>query len=270
VSRFKVNREETLEQRAVSAINDAALTAATASELIAELTGAIAAAKQEATAEEERALDPRLSPDLQVAREKRDDAQLKVGRLQTLREALQRRHATVRAQEEITAYEAKRDALQKEGDALQQELIDTYIDAASAICTLFQRAKHFQTRASSLLGYPPAGVDTLRKFDLGVQRVLEKVRLYDFADEQIWPPQASSLAVEFAQSLQYPSHVAGINGPIGPLWADEEVRARFRSRHEQEQERQKSYYEQTAKEQTDRANAEERDRFLATRRMNGE
>ncbi len=53
-----MSKEQTLERRAVTALSDDTLTSATAAELIAELTRASAAARQDAAALAEQALDP--------------------------------------------------------------------------------------------------------------------------------------------------------------------------------------------------------------------
>jgi hypothetical protein len=99
-----------------------------------------------------------------------------------------------------------------------------------------------------------------------VERVLEKVVLLDFAGDQHWPPPQVSLGVAFVEAMQFPSHTAGVNGPIGRGWETDDVRAQFRARHEEEQERQRAAYENLSKEQEARSNAEERERFLAARR----
>jgi hypothetical protein len=254
-----------LEKRAVAALTEDTNSAAMAA-LITELTPAIIEARQASAVEEERALDPRKSPDLKAAREQRDDALLLVGRLETLQSQLQRRHSAARAQEEVATYEAKRDELQAESDGIEQALRETYCDAAQRIFDVFERAKAFQARASRVLGYPPPGVQTLSKFDNSVERVMDKVTLIDFQDTQHWPPPQASLGVAFVEGITFPSHSAGVGGVVGPGWETEEVRQKFRARHEQEQERQKAIYAEMAKEQTDRGNAEERERFLAARR----
>src|SRR4029077_17791600 len=103
------------------------------------------------------------------------------GRLETLQSQLQRRHSAAREQEQVADYEAKRDELQNESDAIEQALRKVYRESAQRIIEVFQRAKDFQARDSRTLGYPPPGVETLSRFDNSVQRVLEKVFLLDFA-----------------------------------------------------------------------------------------
>ena len=142
----KPNEQTTLEKRAVAALGHDGLTALSAAELIAELTGALAAARQEAAAEEERALDPQQSPDLKAARERRDDAQLKVGRLETLQSQMQRRLSVVRELEWVRNYCEKRDVLQAEADGIEQELYDTYVEAGSRICDVC--CSHFTADAT--------------------------------------------------------------------------------------------------------------------------
>jgi hypothetical protein len=94
---------ETLEKRAVAALTGNSTTSATKTALITELTPAITKARQAAAVAEECALDPSRAPDLKEARERRDDALLLVGRLETLQSQLQRRLAQVREQEEVAA-----------------------------------------------------------------------------------------------------------------------------------------------------------------------
>ena len=254
-----------LEKRAVAALTDAATNSATMAALVTELTPAITRARQAAAVEEERALDPQKSPDLKAAREQRDDAMLLIGRLETLQSQLQRRFAAVREKEEVADYEAKRDKLQAESDAISLELRETYSEAAQRIFDVFQRARDFQARASRL-GHPPSGVETLRRFDNAVERVLDKVTLIDFVGEIHWPPPQVSMGVSYVKSMTFPSYTAGVNGPVGPGWETEAVRERFRVRHAEDQERQRAVYENMGKEQEARSNAEERERFLAARR----
>ena len=132
----KPNEQTTLEKRAVAALGHDGLTALSAAELIAELTGALAAARQEAAAEEERALDPQQSPDLNAARERRDDAQLKVGRLETLQSQMQRRLSVVRELEWVRNYCEKRDVLQAKRTASSKSCTTptSKPEAASVTC----------------------------------------------------------------------------------------------------------------------------------------
>ncbi len=239
-----MSKEQTLERRAVTALSDDTLTSATAAELIAELTRASAAARQDAAALAEQALDPAKSPDQTVARERRDDAALRVGRLETLLAQLQRRLSIVRELEAVAAYEQKRDELQKESDLREQELIEVYSASADAIITAFERAREFQARAARMLGQLPPQTEPLRPFALAVQQLMENVKLVDFKGEQHWPPPSAQLGVTYAETTPFPSHIRGVASYVGPGWETEEMQERFRVAGERERARQAAHYEE--------------------------
>ena len=108
----------------------------------------------------------------------------------------------------------------------------------------------------------------LEQFTRDAPSIMQGCTLPDWRDSarNLWPPPQVSMGVAYVSSMEFPSHTAGISGPIGPGWETEDVRARFRARHEQEQERQQAAYVEMSKQQEARINAEERERFAAAAR----
>lgn len=253
--------KEALGQRAARVLNSDSITSAEINLLIDETAAAITEGEAVAAEEKQRAFDPALSPDPKSARERMEDALFKVGRLKTLLPRLEQRANEVRAQEERKFYEAKRDELQAEADAIEDELIETYCDCAERMMDMFDRASDFRDRVRGELPFPPAGVDTFRKFDRSVHRLLNDVALVDLDGNQVWPPRSlrhgnpNSLAVLCAQSAVVPHP--------GPRWCDPDFQAQRRLEIEKEQATIARYHEQAAKAEEDRQNREERDRFNA-------
>ena len=68
-----------------------------------------------------------------------------------------------------------------------------------------------------------------------------------------------SLAAAFAESMIVPYHP-------GPRWSDPDVQARRRADIEKEQREIAAYHDRAARDQEERINREERERFLAQRR----
>ncbi len=140
---------------------------------------------------------------------------------------------TLAAVEWVASYCEKRDALQTESDALAQELVETYSDAAQRIYDVFTRAVAFRERAARILGYPPPQTEPLRRFDLGVERLLDTVRLFDFKGEQAWPPPSAQLGVSHAETTPFPSHIRGVSGFIGPAGRRQKCKLNFSARARQ-------------------------------------
>ena len=133
------------------------------------------------------------------------------------------------------------------------------------IIAIFQRAKDFQVpRLASR--YPPPAPRRCSKFDNAVERVLEKVVLLNFVGEQIGPHRRHRWALRSFKSMQFPSHTAGVGGVIGPGWETEEVRNNSGSGTTKSRSDRKRPIRRLAKDQEERMNAEERERFLAARK----
>ena len=105
--------------------------AATLSNLLQQAEWALPEVEQYAAVERDKSLDPTQSPDPRSARAASEDAQLAVGRIQTLQTRLRSRFLQARQQEAVTKYLAKLAELAPQRDALAQELRDTYAAAAA-------------------------------------------------------------------------------------------------------------------------------------------
>ena len=171
--------KQELETRIAFALTGGSLTSEGVNSLIEETTVAIAEGEGTAEEEKQRAFDPALSPDPKAARERMEDAMFLVGRLKTLLPRLEKRGCEVRVQEEEAAYVAKRDALQTEANAIEDELIQTYCEYSARIVDVFERASAFQNRVRQELPAIPAGVAAFRKFDPSVAQMLRDVVLVD-------------------------------------------------------------------------------------------
>jgi hypothetical protein len=223
-------------------------------DLLADTDRAIPLAEQHAAAEHERALDPTQSPNPFAAREQAENAAFAAARLKTLQPRLAARLQQVNAEEQVQAYLSKRAELTLERDALQQEFSATYQELCGKLLELFARLRDFQNRAQIALGNPPSGVAVLEAIQGAA--VLEKCVLFDFDNQQVWPPPSGGFAAEFVQGM------AAITARApGPLWGDPGFREAKRAELTREGARISAFHEQQTREQEDRWNAEERQRF---------
>jgi hypothetical protein len=120
-----------LETRISAALADDSARAATLANLLQQAEWALPEAEQYAAAQRDICLDPTQSPDPRSARAASEDAQLAVGRIQTLQTRLRSRYLQVYQQEAVQTYLAKLAKLAPQRDALAQELRDTYAAAAA-------------------------------------------------------------------------------------------------------------------------------------------
>jgi hypothetical protein len=111
----------------------------------------------------------------------------------------------------------------------------------------------------------PPNTATLRGFHPDLLRLLEKVQLFNFSGEQMWPPPNNNFAVAAVAAMSFPSLAhGGVGGPVGPGWELEENQRAFRAERERAREQQAKRFAQMTKEQEDRVNLEERQRFAAS------
>jgi hypothetical protein len=223
--------------------------------LLQQVDYAIPAANELAKLETEKSLDPLQSPDPHAARQQAEDATFMASRLRTLRPRLLQRCQQIAAQEEIEAYQAKMAQFATERDALEQELADTYQEAAGKLVDLFARIRTFQQRAREALGNPPANVAVLQPIKA---QVLDKVQLFGLDNTQLWPPP-SNFAAEYVQSMFVPPCP-------GAGWSDPAFQERRRTEIESEQHRLAVHHEQASRVQEEQRNREERERFTAAQR----
>jgi hypothetical protein len=247
--------KQELEQRISAALTDGRITSENVYALIEETTATIAEGEVGSAEEREKAFDPARSPDPRAARQKMEDALFLVGRLKTLLPRLETVACEVRKREQVAAYAAKRDALQAEADAIEEQLVQIYGECSERIVDAFERASAFQDRVRQELPAIPPGVAAFRKFDSSVARMLRDVVLAALDGRQtLWPQQSTgAFAAEFAQSMV-------VSHP-GADWSHPNVLAQRRAEAEQVRRRQADYYQEQTKQQEERINREERERF---------
>jgi hypothetical protein len=142
-----------LEQRIAAALqSDAAVTSTDVAALIEEAEAGIAKADRESAVDQTLSLDPK------AARQAMADAAFAANRLRTLLSKLQVRYQQVADQERATAWLAEHDALERERDALAQEMAEVYPRAVAQIEDIFVRTNANDEALSELHQARPAGV----------------------------------------------------------------------------------------------------------------
>jgi hypothetical protein len=235
------------EQRISTALTEPT-TAADLAELLNDTDLAIIEAEQHAAAERDKSLDPTRSPDPIAARAAMEDALFMVGRLKTMRPRLSSRLQAATQEETVRDYVSKRNALAPERDRLEQALAETYSAAVGSLVDLFANIRRFQ-RQTAALGDLPANVMPLPP--IRGLRLLDNCVLPDPAkpERSIWPPP------------QFAAFDMGIPPHPGAAWADPLVQQRKHDELAAEQQRHADFYSTAAKEQEERLNREEKQRF---------
>jgi hypothetical protein len=222
-------------ERRVSAALTGERTAHDLANLLMQTDFAIPQAQEFAKSEQERALDPLLSPlgdaatgqsAAREARQQAEDATFAANRLRTLRPRLLARYHEVSAAEQRAQYLSRYADLKREGAALAQDLADLYPDAVRRIVEVFAKLAAFQQQCRVLhLSDPGDGrphvtdpelqARGLRGFSRDQPSLLESVHLHDWqSSKEIWPPFQPPFAAQFV--LPVPQHP-------GALWSDPAV-----------------------------------------------
>jgi hypothetical protein len=79
------------------------------------------------------------------------------------------------------------------------------------------------------------------------------------------PPREMPLGVAFSQSM-FPSHARGVGSYIGPGWETPELQERFRQESKRDRTAQAKHYTKLDKQEAERVNREERERFAQSQR----
>jgi hypothetical protein len=158
------------------------------------------------------------------------------------------------------AWQAERDALERERDALAEELREVYPEPASKIADLFVRIAVNNEALAELDRARPAGVTGrlrgLDSFSYNTPPLLTSVQLIDWDTGQAWPPPQPSMASAFAATA-----MQACDRRFTADWAkDNELRA---AGQRAEQQRMADFYTRLTQEQEERENKEARERFLA-------
>ena len=115
--------------------------------------------------------------------------------------------------EQAKAWLAEYDVMKRKRDALAEELLEVYPDAAINIVDLFVRIAAEEKELSALHQARPPGVMEhlvsaelhargLDRFTRETPSLLTSVSLFDFdSGRQVWPPPRPSMAAAFAASM---------------------------------------------------------------------
>jgi hypothetical protein len=260
----------TLEQR-ISATLTGDLPSAELGELLSANDAAIIAAEQAATAAKEYAYDPTLSPNITEARERMENTALLVGRLQTLRPRLLTKYRETYLKEQAAQRRDMASRLISEGTELSAQLSEIYPKAVDDLVSLFACIADYKKRRDALYSSRPDQIgDQLPdpelmargwdSFTINTPSLLE-TKLFNFeTGKQIWPPAHVPLGVIMAQSVQ--AMAASLDREqFSPNWW--RAAARRQAANRVEAERQDERLREMEREQTERMNREERERFAA-------
>jgi hypothetical protein len=247
---MKPVREQTLEQRGAAALKpDAIGTSADLGALIEEVEAGIAKADQTAAIEKERAFDPALSPDPQLARQRMEDATFAANRLRTLLPRLQQKIVEVSRAERAARWSADADQVEVKVEAAAKKLA-RYPELVAELVAIFQEVIEVDREVGHINFTAPDGEHRrLNKVELvarGLERltvnqpsILENCQLPDWehSDRKVWPPQQPPLGVLVAASMVFAN-----DGRYGPNWF--EANKARRAEIERDQQRLADYYDQ--------------------------
>jgi hypothetical protein len=150
-------KNDNLEQRAVAALsnNDAPVTEL--AELVREVERTLPAAYAAAEKARREGVDPLLSPDPVLARERVIAAELAYERMGSLLSRLETRHRQRVATERATNWEADYERVKAERDRLAVELATTYPQAVATLVDLLARVGECEKECARVAGTAPSG-----------------------------------------------------------------------------------------------------------------
>jgi hypothetical protein len=269
-----------LEKRIVAARNNPNIGSAELMELIDAVERAAATATTTAEQTRAKAVDLIAAPDAKTAHEAVIVAELTRDRLRAALNPLRDQLTAALYAEQCARFEAS----YSRGEALVLQEAENFTrvhELTHELVTVFQAAVAVDKEVARINSEAAALSGELRRlrsveltargleqFSRDAPSIMQGSTLPDWRDSarNLWPPPQISMGAAYVASMEFPSHTAGISGPIGPGWETEEARERFRARHLQEQERQQAAYLKMSKEREDRINAEERERYSAAQR----
>jgi hypothetical protein len=261
----------TLEQRIVGTLNNPNAGSEALAELIEKVESAALASVETAEAERTRSLDLVLCPDPREARERIAAAELNGERLRTqlpkLRDKLSAALRSESHERWLSDFSRVRQQL---SDAAS--LFRDYRQHAEALVRMFYEAEQVDKEISRINGSAPDGEHRrLRSVELEARNktaftrdnpslaATVDLRDWDNSGRKLWPLTSSgSLAAAFA-GMAIPYHP-------GANWADADEQSRRRAEIDKQHHRIGDFYQHQTEDQEERINAEERERFAASRR----
>ena len=274
IERVATNKSApTLEQRIVAALGNPNNGSDTLIELIEEVETAARGFVETAEAERARSLDLVQCPDPREARERIAAAELNGDRLRTqlpkLREKLSAALAAESHERWLADYRRGKEQLDEAA-----ALFETYSEHAQAIVAMFALAEQVDREVSRINGTAPDGEHRrLRGVELEARNLEHftrdnpslastvELRSWDNSGKTLWPLTSSgSFAAAFASSMM----TASAYSPAD--WSKPEYQAVRRAEQEKNNREIGENYQRMTEQQEERINAEERERFAASRR----
>ena len=201
---------DNLEQRAVAALRNDSVSLTELTELICEVESALTAA--DVTAEEtwREGIDPVLSPDPVLARERVKAAEFAYDRLGALLSRLEARHQQIAAAERNARWEADYGRVKAERDQLAAELAETYPQIVAKLVGLLNRVACCERECERIAGTAPSGerrrllgpelhAKGLTRFTRDTPSFTRDLRLPDWEQPATtsWPPQRAREMLTF-------------------------------------------------------------------------
>jgi hypothetical protein len=263
-----INEEcSSLEQRIAVALGNENTSSAELATLINEVEAAAIAADDAATNLRSKALDLVAMPDPADAHQCIVNAEMTRDRLNNIMPRLRDKLSAALYAERCERWYADCERVQ----ARVEEAVAAfraYPEHAQAIADMFALAENIDKEISRINGSAPEGVHTrlkpvelqargLDRFDRYHPSLIATVELgcWEDSSRNLWPLRHSnSLAVAVAASMIIPYHPGG-------SWADPDVQAQRREEIDKQQREMAAYHEQAARDQEERLNREERERF---------
>ena len=190
-----------------------------------------------------------------------EESVIMAGRLQTALTRLHRKRTAVETSSRLAAWESEFNALKDERNALADELVDTYPEAAAKLIDLFSRISAFDGRLSTLRQNRPGGIKAhladvelevrgLERFTRDTPSIIQQVLLFDLSTgKQAWPPVVKrdlSFAIPVIDDIRH-----------SPDWWKPEVRNARRAESENEAARVAAFYADRTRQKAEREEREE-------------
>ena len=226
-----------LEKRVTTALASDRVASADLAILLEEVDLAIAAME----IEQNKSVDPLVSPDMANAWKVVEHAAFVRDRLLSLKPCLEQRLQEIQAEEELMYWHADHDAIKAKRDELAVELREVYPPFTAKIANLFSRLRAFDAELSRLHQARPAGSSEhllrpeliargIESFTINSRSLIDEVTLPAFepGQPQVWPPPRKLDPSSFAPV----PHDRRYSADWG-VATEEQARA-IRQRHERE------------------------------------
>jgi hypothetical protein len=226
--------------------------------LVHDIAQGIAEADALAQAERTRSLDP-MTTDAEAAAQRASIAELRRDRLQAALPRIEERVAARERSAALAQWTSDADQVEQWVEAAAKKLATTYAELALRLSAALREASAANVEADQINGAAPDGVDRrIAKVDLGFTKNLV-LPDFDHPRRNLWPPR-SSVAESYAAMVGMATDPRAYSSE---WWkAKQESEPLIRA----QQQRQADDYARMTREQEERQNREERERFAQSQR----